>query len=419
MVRENAKTMIDAFQSVDSQLKDYQTSLNENLTNIKDDINNTAERIADLNKQIISVKSTGQNPNDLLDQRDALYRELNQHLDVQGREDDLGNLIITADGRQIVNGSDSYELELSEEDGENSAELIHSRTGDKIEPKSGKTAAVFELRDEKIDFYREKLENLADGLVGEFNQRHSSGYDLEGNKAGNFFTDLENVAEGEKIAELALSSELEKENGLDRIAAGNYSSDPTVVGITKNEDTAFGDYAVDVKDDGDNWDITISDLDGNQLDSITIDKEESIGFDPSLDTTTTDPDDIIGFTTAGSGDFDLTPRDSGTAEIGLSQFSGSGDNASYLAAMFDSGEIVEGYFRTIVSSVGAEAQRSEEMESNQQDVLKQLQSLDRSESGVSLDEEMANLIKYQQAYNSAAKYITKTDELLQTLVNMV
>jgi flagellar hook-associated protein 1 FlgK len=423
MVRENARTMIDAFQSVDSQLKDYQTSLNENLTNIKDDINNTAERIADLNKQIISVKSTGQNPNDLLDQRDALYRELNQHLDVQGREDDLGNLIITADGRQIVNGSDSYELELSEGDGENSAELIHSRTGDKIEPKSGKTAAVFELRDEKIDFYREKLENLADGLVGEFNQRHSSGYDLEGNKAGNFFTDLENVAEGEKIAELALSSELEKENGLDRIAAGNYSSDPTVVGITKNEDTAFGDYAVDVKDDGNNWLVTISTPAGKELDSKSIVKGESLSFTAERDPLT---DELLGgeLDTAGSGDFDLNPRDSGTAEIGLSQFSGSGDNASYLAAMFDSGEIVEGtsvegYFRTIVSSVGAEAQRSEEMESNQQDVLKQLQSLDRSESGVSLDEEMANLIKYQQAYNSAAKYITKTDELLQTLVNMV
>jgi flagellar hook-associated protein 1 FlgK len=423
MVRENARTMIDAFQSVDSQLKDYQTSLNENLTNIKDDINNTAERIADLNKQIISVKSTGQNPNDLLDQRDALYRELNQHLDLQGREDDLGNLIITADGRQIVNGSDSYELELSEEDGENSAELIHSRTGDKIEPKSGKTAAVFELRDEKIDFYREKLENLADGLVGEFNQRHSSGYDLEGNKAGNFFTDLENVAEGEKIAELALSSELEKENGLDRIAAGNYSSDPTIVGITKNEDTAFGDYAVDVKDDGNNWLVTISTPAGKELDSKSIVKGESLSFTAERDPLT---DELLGgeLDTAGSGDFDLNPRDSGTAEIGLSQFSGSGDNASYLAAMFDSGEIVEGtsvegYFRTIVSSVGAEAQRSEEMESNQQDVLKQLQSLDRSESGVSLDEEMANLIKYQQAYNSAAKYITKTDELLQTLVNMV
>src|SRR6056297_3030094 len=41
MVRENAKTMLDAFQSVDSQLKDYQSSINDNLSNTVDNINNT------------------------------------------------------------------------------------------------------------------------------------------------------------------------------------------------------------------------------------------------------------------------------------------------------------------------------------------------------------------------------------------
>ncbi|MEC9490265.1 MAG: flagellar hook-associated protein FlgK [Halanaerobiales bacterium] len=427
MVRENAKTMIDAFQSVDSQLKDYQTNLNQNLENVKEDINNTAERIADLNKQIISVKSTGQNPNDLLDKRDALFKELNRKINVQGREDGLGNLIITTDGRQIVNGSDHYELEVDPGDEENTAELIHSRTGDPIEPTNGQTKAMFDLRDDKIDLYREKLENLAGELVSEFNDRHRTGYDLEGNQAGNFFRDLENIAGGNKIAEMALSAEIKKEGGLARIAAGNYSNDPTVVGLSAVESTALGDYAVDIKENdsnADQWDITISDLEGNQLDSITINKEESIGFDSSLDTATADPDDIIGFVTADSGEFNLTPRDAGTAEIGLSQFSGSGDNASYLAAMFDSGEVVEGtsiegYFRTIVSSAGAESKRSQEMENNQKAVLDQLKSLDRSVSGVSLDEEMANLIKYQQAYNSAAKYITKTDEILQTLINMI
>jgi flagellar hook-associated protein 1 FlgK len=425
MVRENARTMIDAFQSVDSQLKDYQTNLNQNLENVKDDINNTAERIADLNKQIISVKSTGQNPNDLLDKRDALFKELNRNINVQGREDGLGNLIITTDGRQIVNGADHYELEVDPGDGENTAELIHSRTGDPIEPTNGQTKAMFDLRDDKISFYREKLENLAAGLVSEFNDRHSTGYDLEGNQAGNFFRGLENIAEGSKIAEMALSAEIEKEGGLAKIAAGNYSSDPTVVGLGEVENTALGDYAVDVKENesnADQWDITISDLDGNPLNSTTIDKESAKG----IEVITNADGEVTGinFVDSGDGDFDLIPRDAGTAEIGLSQSAGSGDNASYLSAMFDSGQIVEGtsiegYFRTIISSVGAESQRSQEMESNQEAVLNQLKSLDRSVSGVSLDEEMANLIKYQQAYNSAAKYITKTDEILQTLINMV
>jgi flagellar hook-associated protein 1 FlgK len=59
------------------------------------------------------------------------------------------------------------------------------------------------------------------------------------------------------------------------------------------------------------------------------------------------------------------------------------------------------------------------MKNNQDVVLKQLNTLDRSVSGVSLDEEMANLIKYQQSYAAAAKYINKTDQLLETLMTIV
>jgi len=40
-------------------------------------------------------------------------------------------------------------------------------------------------------------------------------------------------------------------------------------------------------------------------------------------------------------------------------------------------------------------------------------------SGVSLDEEMANLIKFQHAYSAAAKLITTSDEMLRTLLNSV
>ena len=49
----------------------------------------------------------------------------------------------------------------------------------------------------------------------------------------------------------------------------------------------------------------------------------------------------------------------------------------------------------------------------------QLDNYRESISGVSLDEEMVNLIKFQHAYNAAAKLIATTDELLGSLINMV
>lgn len=75
------------------------------------------------------------------------------------------------------------------------------------------------------------------------------------------------------------------------------------------------------------------------------------------------------------------------------------------------------YWAGVVSQLGVDAQRAEQMTDNQTILTEQLESYRQSVSGVSLDEEMANLIKYQHAYNAAAKFITTESELLDTLVN--
>jgi flagellar hook-associated protein 1 FlgK len=52
-------------------------------------------------------------------------------------------------------------------------------------------------------------------------------------------------------------------------------------------------------------------------------------------------------------------------------------------------------------------------------VNKQVKEMRDSVSGVSLDEEMASLVKYQHAYTAAARLITMSDEMLQTLLDSV
>ena len=49
----------------------------------------------------------------------------------------------------------------------------------------------------------------------------------------------------------------------------------------------------------------------------------------------------------------------------------------------------------------------------------QLENRRESISGVSLDEEMINLVKFQTAYDAAAKLVTTADELLQTVLSLV
>jgi len=74
---------------------------------------------------------------------------------------------------------------------------------------------------------------------------------------------------------------------------------------------------------------------------------------------------------------------------------------------------------TLVSQVGYDVQETGAHASHQADMMAYLENYRESISGVSLDEEMVNLVKYQAAYNSAAKMISMADEMLDSLMNMI
>lgn len=81
-------------------------------------------------------------------------------------------------------------------------------------------------------------------------------------------------------------------------------------------------------------------------------------------------------------------------------------------------ETLSGFFNAIVSSVGADTAASK-FNAQYQDAL--AQDLDRRQqevSGVNLDEEMSNLIKFQHSYTAAAKLISTADQMLQTLLGL-
>ncbi|WP_324668261.1 flagellar hook-associated protein FlgK [Geochorda subterranea] len=75
------------------------------------------------------------------------------------------------------------------------------------------------------------------------------------------------------------------------------------------------------------------------------------------------------------------------------------------------------YFASLVGRIGVQAQQAQRMADNQQLVLDHLEGLRQSISGVSLDEEMADLIRFEHAYGAAARAMTAMDEVLDTLIN--
>jgi len=82
-------------------------------------------------------------------------------------------------------------------------------------------------------------------------------------------------------------------------------------------------------------------------------------------------------------------------------------------------ETFDDYYSSLVCDVGSEINTVSGYYQHQADMVMQLENYRESVSGVSLDEEMVNLVKFQSAYDACAKMITTTDELLQTVLNMV
>jgi flagellar hook-associated protein 1 FlgK len=80
---------------------------------------------------------------------------------------------------------------------------------------------------------------------------------------------------------------------------------------------------------------------------------------------------------------------------------------------------IKDYFIQLISDVGQQVQTSQDSQSFQQALFDRTQVRRESLSGVNIDEEMTNLIKFQRAFEAASRLISVADEMYETMINMV
>jgi flagellar hook-associated protein 1 FlgK len=102
---------------------------------------------------------------------------------------------------------------------------------------------------------------------------------------------------------------------------------------------------------------------------------------------------------------------------------GGNGNAILLAKLQDKqvsslNATFQGFYANFTGEVGARAALSQRNLSVEEVVSQQLDTMREGISGVSLDEEMTNLISFQRAYQASAKLVVTADELLQTVIGM-
>ena len=104
-------------------------------------------------------------------------------------------------------------------------------------------------------------------------------------------------------------------------------------------------------------------------------------------------------------------------------YQGDGSNALRLAqlkyklTMSDELASFDDYYRSIIGQLGIEGQEAFQMVENRTSLIEQLINRRESVSGVSLDEEMTNMIRFQHAYTASARVINAMDEMLDVIVN--
>lgn len=410
----SAENLTAQFRSMDAYLTDMQNGVNGEINDQVTQINNTAKQIASLNREISLAKAkTGEAPNALLDQRDFLVSSLSERLDIKVTEQDSGTYNISfSNGLSLVSGFESSKLEAmaSNEDPTRTTVGYRDSANNLIQVrestiKGGELGGVLSFRTETLDVSQNRLGQLAVGLASAVNTQHAAGVDLNGNPGKDFF------------------------------AIGQ----PTSYSNAKNTSTAYFDGVFsDASNLGySDYDISYSSTTGYEVKDKST--GESIGTFPVGSTTLT----FGGMTltmngTPADGDkflvkpaataaraFESNIKDPVDIAAGDASSTGAGDNRNALAlynlqskAVIKGGSTVNQAYASLVNDVGNKAQIIKVNQATQATMSEQLLAVQQSDSGVNLDEEATNLLRYQQYYQASARIVDVATSIMDTIIGL-
>ncbi|MGD9943756.1 MAG: flagellar hook-associated protein FlgK [Burkholderiaceae bacterium] len=193
-VLSRAEGLAQRLRGLDQQLQQIGRETNERLLQSAGTVNGLLERIARLNDQISYNSGAGQTPNDLLDQRDQLVLELNQHLKVSTFPQSDGSLtVITAGGEGLVVGGRASRLETQPDPLDSSKQqlvLVNGPTRLPMDAQSlggGTLAGALQFRDGDLEAMRARLGQLSAGLAASFNEQQALGVDATGTAGAAMF----------------------------------------------------------------------------------------------------------------------------------------------------------------------------------------------------------------------------------------
>ncbi len=190
-----AENLVSRFDLLDRRFRDLDSEVNSQLGAEVEEINQYAESIASLNREIREAEGrTGQPANDLLDQRDLQIRKLSEKVGTQiVAQDDGAVNVFVGSGQPLVTGNSANELAVqrNEYDPGRSEIAFAGSSGNQTITgtlSGGSIGGLLEFRDEILKPARNDLGQLATGLTDAFNAQHRQGIQPDGSQGEDFFS---------------------------------------------------------------------------------------------------------------------------------------------------------------------------------------------------------------------------------------
>ncbi len=178
------KATLASFQHCLSSYHELNDDLSTRLESATTRMNELALQVAQLNKSIAQVEGSGQSPNDLMDQRDAVVRQLVSLTGARTFRSENGVVNVMLDGRPLVQDFSAYEVQLVDAP---TGRFEWTLDGTEMNFDAGQIYTLLAARRTIQDRGIAPVEALINDLVNRVNAVHQTGYGLDGVTGRNFF----------------------------------------------------------------------------------------------------------------------------------------------------------------------------------------------------------------------------------------
>ena len=433
----SGQALANIISTVRERLGELRTLVDSEITGGVADVNEAIVEIGQLNQRIVELEGGGLNvdaASQLRDRRDMLVRRIAEFMDIRVDEMETGAINITSQGSPLVLGVQAFELSVTNGTLDRNVRIseVHFADGRTFVPNSGRLRGIIEARDTVLGSAVDDLDQLAGALIFEFNRIHSQGVGLTRQRSVSSIDAVDDPLAVINAAGLHFTPD----NGYFELR------------ITEEASGTVSTFSIDVDLDGFGADSTLTSIAAdinsqltaagftNVAASITADNRLVIESSTDAVTVSFGTDTSAFLAAMGINTFftgydsftisvsDLIANDPNLLAAARSNLPGDSANAAALtdlgnatiASLADMG--LDDFYESVIGRISVEAREATDAFESSDLFLGSLQAERETISGVSIDEEILNLMAFQRAFEGAARFISTINKLIEALLAM-